>query len=79
MPRGLSNWTYKNVVNFITERGFVFYKQIGGSHEYWINELTGCVIDINFHGGKSFPERTLETMIRQSKIDKKEWRRWASS
>ncbi|OHA19681.1 MAG: hypothetical protein A3C08_00405 [Candidatus Taylorbacteria bacterium RIFCSPHIGHO2_02_FULL_47_18] len=62
----------------MSERGFVFYKQTEGSHEYWVNELTGAVVNINFHGQKSFPPRTLEIMIRQSKINKKMWRVWTS-
>lgn len=79
MPRGLFNWSYRDVIDFISENGFIFYKEGGGSHEYWINESTNSVVDIDFHGQKSFPPKTLESMIRQSKIDKKIWRKWASS
>jgi len=79
MPRGLFNWSYRDVINFISENGFIFYKQAGGSHEYWINKSTDSVVDIDFHGQKSFPPKTLKSMIRQSKIDKKIWRKWASS
>lgn len=79
MPRGLFNWSYRDVTGFISENGFVFYKEAGGSHEYWINKTTGSIVDIDFHGQKSFPPKTLESMIRQSKIDKKIWRKWASS
>ncbi len=79
MPRGLFNWSYRDVIDFISENGFSFYKEAGGSHEYWINESTSSIVDIDFHGQKSFPPKTLETMIRQSKIDKKIWRKWASS
>ena len=78
MPRGLFNWTYKDVIDFISENGFIFYKQREGSREYWINESTKAVVDISFHGQKSFRPRTFETMIRQSKINKKVWRDWAS-
>ena len=78
MPRGLFNWTYRDVIDFISENGFIFYKQREGSHEYWINESTKAVVDINFHGQKSFRPRTFETMIRQSKVSKKVWREWTS-
>jgi len=76
MPNGLFNWTYKDVVEFLKENNFKFGHEKFGSHEAWINTKTQAVVDINFHGQKSFPPRTLETMIRQSKIDKKIWRTW---
>lgn len=79
MPRGISNWSYKDVTSFLSEHSFVFFEQKEGSHEAWICEATEAIVEINFHGkNKAFPERTLETMIRQSKINKKEWRKWAS-
>lgn len=77
MPRGLNNWTYRDVVAFLKEKGFSFYTEREGSHEAWINQLTEHVVEINFHAGKSFLPRTLETMIRQSGMSKKEWREWA--
>ena len=80
MARGLFNWSYNDVVEFLRERGFEFLENRKGSHEAWINRETSAVVEINFHGGnKEFMPRTLETMIRQSKIYKKEWRKWASS
>ena len=79
MPNGLFNWTYKDVTVFLKENGFVFSKELKGSHEAWINLETQAVVEINVHGQKSFVPRTLETMIRQSKLDKKTWRKWASS
>ncbi len=77
MPNGLFNWSYKDVVAFLKENDFEFLEQRKGSHEAWKHRITDDVVEINFHGSKSFVPRTLETMIRQSKIDKKEWRKWA--
>lgn len=78
MPNGLSNWTYKDVTSFLSENDFVFHKYIGGSHEYWIRQKDETIIDVNkITHSESYRLRTLETMIRQSKIDKKEWRKWA--
>ncbi|MFA5013424.1 MAG: hypothetical protein WC520_02550 [Candidatus Paceibacterota bacterium] len=79
MPRGLNNWTYKDVKTFLKEKGFVFYKEKEGSHEAWISVDEKFVVEINFIRGKdSYPPRTLETMIRQSGISKKSWREWSS-
>ncbi|TSC83540.1 MAG: hypothetical protein G01um101417_523 [Parcubacteria group bacterium Gr01-1014_17] len=77
MPNGLNNWTYKDVARFLKESGFTFHREKPGSHEAWINEETIAVVEVNVTHG-SYPIRTLETMIRQSKIDKTDWRKWAS-
>ncbi len=79
MTRGLFNWCYSDVIAFLKENGFEYFEDRKGSHEAWINRTTNAVVEIQFHGQKSFVPRTLETMIRQSKIDKKEWRKWAFS
>ena len=76
MAHGLSNWSYKDVTEFLKEHGFEFFEYRKGSHEAWINRTTNAAVEINVHGTKSFVIRTLETMIRQSKIDKKVWREW---
>ena len=80
MPRGLKNWGYSDVVDFLKARGFEFYEYRKVSHEAWIGNVKNeeAIVEVNFIGGsKSYPPRTLETMIRQSMIDKKEWRQWA--
>ena len=78
MAKGLSNWSYKDVAEFLKGNGFEFLEYRKGSHEAWINRVTTAVVEINVHGTKSFVIRTLETMIRQSKIDKKVWREWTT-
>ena len=62
MPRGLFNWSYRDVIDFISKNGFVFYKQREGSHEYWINKSTSAILDINFHAQKSFRPRTISIL-----------------
>ena len=79
MPKGVFNWSYDDVTAFLKEHKFVFFEEREGSHEAWVCKATDAVVIINFHGNKTvFRPKTLETMIRQSKIDKKEWRAWAS-
>jgi len=77
MPRGLFNWCFRDVTRFLKANGFEFKGYLKGSHESWVNKSTNATVEINFHGNKSYPPRTLETMIRQSKIDKKKWRKLA--
>jgi predicted RNA binding protein YcfA (HicA-like mRNA interferase family) len=43
-----------------------------GSHEFWINNEKNKVINVNRTNG-TYPIKTLETMIAQSGIPKKEW------
>lgn len=81
MPRGISNWSYKDVKRFLELHDYAFHKDVDGSHEYWISPSKLCIVDVNFHGAKSYPERTLESMIRDSEkcgLDKKHWKRWAN-
>ncbi|MDP3795098.1 MAG: type II toxin-antitoxin system HicA family toxin [bacterium] len=79
MPRGLNNWTYRDVANFLKKHGFHLADQLPGSHEAWLNEETKAIININKHAGRTFPPRTMDTMVRQSNIDKKIWRKWVMS
>lgn len=80
MPRGLSNWSYKDVINFLKFHGFSFSNPKEGSHEAWISSGKDKIVEINFiKNSQSYPELTLKTMIRQSGIDQKEWREWAVS
>lgn len=75
MPNGLKNWKYRDVLAFLKEKGFVFSKEKEGSHEAWISADEKAIVEVNFTKN-SYPIRTLETMIRQSGILKKEWRNW---
>lgn len=77
MPRGLRGWETKHVKKFLREKSFAFCKQKDGSHEAWTGKVGGedRVVNINVTH-KSYPPKTLETMIRQSGIPKDEWRNW---
>jgi predicted RNA binding protein YcfA (HicA-like mRNA interferase family) len=82
MPRGFNGWAYKDVVKFLKSHGFYFFKEKQGSHEAWIRRTKDgdFIVDINkLTGGGTYPQLTLITMIGQSGIDRKEWRKWASS
>ncbi len=76
MPRGLSNWTYKDVCKFLKFYGFEFGTFLEGSHESWYHPAKEAVVEVNRTKG-SYPELTLLTMIRQSNMDRKIWRDWA--
>lgn len=77
MPNGLSNWNDNDVTAFLKERGFVYFEPRKGSHYAYINKTTGHIVEISIPKD-AYPPRTLETMIRQSGIPKREWRAWAN-
>ena len=79
MPRRLRNWSYNEVTDFLSENGFSFLKELGGSHQAWVKRgEPDRIVNVNFTH-RSYPIKTLKTMIRQSGIDETEWRRWAES
>jgi len=77
MARRLHNWSYREVTDFLKKNGFTFHKEIGGSHQAWIKRASNHnapdrTVVVNFTH-KSYPVRTLKTMIRQSGIGEKVW------
>ena len=81
MPRGIHNWTYRDLRKFLKDYGFE-YSQIrspDGSHRYFFKKTPKgeFVVDAQYLTGKeSYPPKTMETMIEQSGISKKEWINW---
>lgn len=79
MAKGLKNWAYADVIDFLKRNGFVFYKVRRGSHEAWINFETNAVVEISFHGNNVvIPTGTFDSIVRQSKIPKKLWRAYGN-
>ena len=82
MSRRLHNWNYRQVTDFLIKNGFYFDKELGGSHQAWVqrgdNGETSQRVEVNFTK-QSYPVLTLKTMIRQSGIGAKKWIKWAGS
>ena len=82
MTNRLYNWTYRDVTDFLKENGFDFFESLKDSHEAWVklgdNGEPDRIVEVYF-SHRSYPPKTLKTMIRQSGIDQKEWIAWASS
>ena len=82
MPRGLNNWTYKDLEKFLRSQKFQYSEKrsSNGSHRYFFKKTSKgeVMVDVNYiTGSETYRLRTLETMVRQSCIPKKEWRDWA--
>ena len=77
MPKGLKNWTYDNVIKFLKAHDFFSYRPKGGSsHTLWLKVDNSAIVEVN-KTKKTYPPRTLETMIQQSGIEKDHWKGWA--
>ena len=76
MSRNLSNWTFREVHNFLLDRGFTLHHK-RGSHFYFKKYVTGKIYmtHVQYHGAKSIPPGTMSAIIRQSGITRDEWLR----
>lgn len=74
MPKRLFNWTFKDVENFLKERGFRL-NYTNASHFYYVGNYKGILrnVCVPFHGSQSIKPRTLKGIILQSGIDQEEW------
>jgi predicted RNA binding protein YcfA (HicA-like mRNA interferase family) len=74
MPRGIMNWIYKDVAEFLKENNFIL-NHIRGSHHYYVGSTKGVArqVCVPYHGNISIKPRTLKSIISQSGIDKEDW------
>jgi predicted RNA binding protein YcfA (HicA-like mRNA interferase family) len=74
MPRGVFNWTFDDVVRFLKDHEFKL-NHTEGSHFYYIGNQGGQFrqVSVQFHGRHTIKPKTLNSIIRQSGIDRKRW------
>ncbi len=74
MPNGIFNWTFSDVVEFLKEHGFQL-NHVNASHYYYIGHAEKIMrqVCVPFHSTKSIKPRTMNGIILQSGIPKKEW------
>ena len=73
MPNGLRNWKYRDVTKFLSKNNFTLVRQKSGSHEFWQSKKSGKIVNVNWTK-REYPVKTLEIMISQSGLSKKDWR-----
>lgn len=56
--------SYRGVIKRLKKKGFVFFRQGKGSHEFWKNEETGQVLLLAKHT-KDFPSGTLTKIVKE--------------
>lgn len=74
MTKDVFNWNYSAVVAFLRKHHFV-YSHAKGSHHYYAGHYGSQprIVQVPFHGSKSFKPRTFKGMIKQSGISQKIW------
>jgi predicted RNA binding protein YcfA (HicA-like mRNA interferase family) len=74
MPRGLLNWKFSEVADFLKGHQFSL-NHTNGSHYYYIGFVDNKMRQVcaPFHGSKSLKPRTMRGIILQSGISKKDW------
>jgi hypothetical protein len=82
MTRRLHNWTYRDVTDFLRQKGFRFVYELGGSHQSWgtfdENGEPARLIEINFRHDSN-PVGTLKDIVRQCGLPEEAWIEWANS
>ncbi len=74
MVRGIHNWTFQDVVNFLRDHNFQ-HNHTEGSHYYYVGNYGGMFrqVHVPFHGSRTIKPRTLKGIIAQSGITKEKW------
>ena len=74
MTRGIFNWTFDDVVRFLKDRDFAL-NDVTGSHYFYVGKSGGEIrqVCVPFHGRKAISPRTINGIIRQSGVARKEW------
>ena len=74
MPKALNNWTFKQVTSFLKEHNFVIHRTKGSHFHYKkLGKDKNYLVSVPFHGNKSIPNGTMNSIVRQSGIEKEKW------
>ena len=74
MPNGLRSWTFQKVQKFLKENGFEIHRVNGSHFQFKKTSKDGTfLVTVAFHGNKSIPVGTMNSIVRQSGIDKQKW------
>jgi predicted RNA binding protein YcfA (HicA-like mRNA interferase family) len=76
MPNAPRNWTASDVIKLLKTNGFTLHRS-SGSHFQYKKALEGkyFLVTVVYHGSKSIPIGTLNSIIRQSGIPKEYWKK----
>jgi predicted RNA binding protein YcfA (HicA-like mRNA interferase family) len=76
MPRGINNWTFREVTGFLKKRGFVLDRTRGSHHTFVYESLDGAVftVVVPYHGrNHAIHPRTFKSIVTHSGIPLEDW------
>ncbi len=68
----LAGFSYRAIVQRLTQLGFTFHRRAAGSHEIWFNSSTQRYTTIPNHPG-DMPEGTLRAILKQAGVEPEEF------
>ncbi len=74
MPKKIFNWTFSKVTEFLKKNDFR-YSHTKGSHHYYTGNYghNPRIVQVPFHGSKTFKPRTFKGIVMQSGIPLNDW------
>jgi len=74
MPNGIFIWTFSDVERFLKNHGFAL-NHVNASHYFYVGHVVKILrqVCVPFHGKNSIKPRTMNGIILQSGIPRKEW------
>jgi predicted RNA binding protein YcfA (HicA-like mRNA interferase family) len=74
MPSSVRNWTASEVIKFLKNHGFILHRSNGSHFQYKkVTPQETRLVTVAYHGKEAIPIGTINSIIRQSGIDKKNW------
>ncbi len=74
MANNLNGWSAGEVIKFLKEHGFLLHRS-NGSHFHYKKQTPdrSYLVTIAYHGNRSIPTGTMQSIVRQSGIAKDTW------
>ncbi len=76
MANNLNGWSASEVIRFLKAHDFSLHRT-NGSHFHYKKQTTehGYLVTIAYHGNRSIPIGTMQSIVRQSGIAKDIWKK----
>ena len=65
------NYSAKNLIRILLERGY-YFKRSNGSHHLYYNPLSGKTVIVPVHADKDLPKGTFYAILKQAGISRSE-------
>lgn len=74
MSKRLNAWNFHQVQKFLKENGFIHHRTKGSHFHYKkTTKERNFLVVVAFHGNKNIPIGTMNSIVRQSGVEKEKW------